>query len=120
VASRSLSFVAAVEAWIEGAKGMFLGCCVLVLAWAIATVCDSDHLNTAGYLVESTRGWLQPTWLPAMTFLLSAAISFATGSSWATMGLVIPLVVEVTFSVLSAGGAPPGTIHQDPLMLGAI
>lgn len=122
VANRSLSFIAAVEAWVAGAKGMFLGCCVLVLAWAIATVCDGDHLNTAGYLVESTRGWLQPTWLPAMTFVLSGAIAFATGSSWATMGLVIPLVIEVTFSVLTGAesGVSAAAVHRDPLMLASI
>ena len=124
VATRSLSFLDAVDAWIDGAKSMLLGCSVLVLAWAIASVCDADHLNTAGYLVDVTRGWLQPMWLPTVTFLLSGVIAFATGSSWATMGLVIPLVIEVTFSILTVGDATSASlgmsIDRNPLMLASI
>jgi Na+/H+ antiporter NhaC len=123
VATRSLSFLRAIDAWLEGAKSMLLGCAVLILAWAIAEVCDDQHLDTAAYLVDVTRGWLTATWLPAVTFVLSGAIAFATGSSWATMGLVIPLVINVTFQLILdeapalSDGVP---LDRHPLMLASI
>lgn len=123
VVTGRLSFLRAVDAWLDGAKHMLIGCAILVLAWAISVVCDPDHLDTAGFLVDVTRHWLQPMWLPTVTFLLSCAISFATGSSWATMGLVIPIVIEVTFGLIvgdpavTASGLP---LDRHPLMLASI
>ncbi|MGE3999212.1 MAG: Na+/H+ antiporter NhaC family protein, partial [Planctomycetaceae bacterium] len=122
LATRSLSPAAAVAAWLEGAKSMVLGCAILVLAWAVAMVCDADHLNTAGYLVEVTTGRLDIAWMPAVAFLLSAAISFATGSSWATMGLLIPLVVSVTFGLMAGDPSLASAVALDrqPLMLASV
>ncbi|QDU36685.1 Malate-2H(+)/Na(+)-lactate antiporter [Maioricimonas rarisocia] len=118
----SLSLNDAVNAWVDGGKSMLLGVIVLVLAWSVSTICDADHLNTAGVLVEWTAGLLTPRWMPVIAFLLSAVVSFATGSSWATMGLLIPLVTPLTFGLLRAAaeqnGAPVDVSH--PLLLGAI
>ncbi|MFG0335674.1 MAG: Na+/H+ antiporter NhaC family protein, partial [Maioricimonas sp. JB049] len=118
----SLSLNQAVNAWVDGGKSMLLGVIVLVLAWSVSTICDADHLNTAGVLVEWTAGLLTARWMPVIAFLLSAVVSFATGSSWATMGLLIPLVTPLTFGLLRAAaeqnGFPIGVTH--PLLLGAI
>ncbi len=118
----SLSLGAAVAAWLDGARSMLLGTVILVLAWSVAMVCDAEHLNTAGYLVEMTTGRLDIAWMPAVAFLLSAVVSFATGSSWATMGLLIPLVISVTYGLLVGDSSSLAGIdaERDPLMLASI
>ncbi|QDV49317.1 Na+/H+ antiporter NhaC family protein [Gimesia fumaroli] len=115
--SKSLSLNECVEAWSVGAKSMFLAILILVLAWSVATVCDEDHLNTAGVLVEMLSGHLSPNWMPTITFLLAAAVSFATGSSWSTMGLIMPLSISVTYSLLVPLNEAEPNHH---LMLGTI
>ncbi|QDU11643.1 Na+/H+ antiporter NhaC family protein [Gimesia aquarii] len=115
--TRVLSLNECVEAWSAGAKSMFLAILILVLAWSIATICDASHLDTAGVLVELLSGSLSPNWMPTITFLLAAAVSFATGSSWSTMGLLMPLSISVTYSLLVPLNEVDPNHH---LMLGTI
>jgi Na+/H+ antiporter NhaC len=100
VTTGALSLHNAMEGWLDGGRSMFLALAILVLAWGVATVCNTGHLNTAGFLVESTQGLLSVRWMPALTFVLAAVVAFATGSSWSTMGLLMPLSISVTFSLL--------------------
>ncbi len=115
--TKALSLNECVEAWAVGAKSMFLAILILVLAWSVATICDESHLNTAGVLVEMLSGSLSPNWMPTITFLLAAAISFATGSSWSTMGIMMPLSISVTYSLLVPLNEAGPNHH---LMLGTI
>ena len=100
VISRSLTLPDSIDAWAEGAKSMFFPVIILVLAWGVATMCDTNHLNTSGFLVELTQNRLSVTWMPTLAFLLSGAVAFATGTSWATMGLLMPLFISVTYYLL--------------------
>ena len=70
---------------------------ILYLAWMIGSVCDA--LGTAEYLTTSLQGDLPPLVFPALLFLLASAIAFATGSSWSTMMILLPLVVELAFAL---------------------
>ncbi len=119
VLSKSLELNQAIDAWVNGARSMFLALLILIMAWGVATVCDSEHLNTAGFLVELTQGILSVRWMPTIVFLLSAIVSFATGSSFSTMGLLMPLAISMTYQLLiplnEAGNAP-----QHHLMLATI
>ncbi len=115
--SRSLTVAESGKAWIDGGKSMFTAFVVLVLAWGIATICNAEHLNTASYLVELMQGILAPQWMPAAAFLLAAAVSFATGSSWSTMGLLMPLLIPVTFYLLAEGG---DVVPDDPILLATV
>jgi hypothetical protein len=55
---------------------------------------------------------LPPGVVPAIIFVLSAATAFATGSSWGTMGILMPLVVPLVWAVLLANGvADPSNYH---------
>jgi Na+/H+ antiporter NhaC len=117
VVSRTLTFEQAMEAWLEGARGMFLPVLILVLAWSMATLCDPEHLNTAGLLVELTHGLLDVQWMPALAFLLAAAVAFASGSALATWGLIMPLVISLTYYLLLDRNEVDANHH---LMLGAI
>lgn len=81
------------EAYMKGVNHMMSACIVLILAWAIGDVCQK--LYTGPYLVELTSGSLSPQFLPTVTFLLSAAVAFSTGTSWGTMAIVMPLAIRL-------------------------
>jgi Na+/H+ antiporter NhaC len=83
---------------------------ILVLAWALANV--TSELHTASWLVSVLGESLPPGVVPAIIFVLSAATAFATGSSWGTMGILMPLVVPLCWAVLLANGvADPSHYH---------
>jgi len=101
VVFRCLKLREAIDAWIDGAKTMFTAIVILVMAWAVATICNPDHLNTAGFVVELVGGRVSAVWTPGLAFVVAAVISFATGSSYATMGLLLPLFITMTFYLLA-------------------
>ncbi len=101
IISKSLTLQQSIEAWLNGAKSMFLAVVILVMAWALADICDDRNLNTAGFLVEHSQQSLAVQWVPALVFVLAALVSFATGSSFTTMGLLMPLAITVTYSKLA-------------------
>ena len=99
-----------VDAWFGGVKAMMFAMIVLVLAWALSAV--TNDLNTAHYLVSILAGTLSPALVPAVVFVLSAITAFTTGTSWGTLGILMPLVVPLTWAVLGANGiADPEHMH---------
>jgi Na+/H+ antiporter NhaC len=78
---------------------------ILVLAWSIQGVCSD--LGTGIYLVGAVQDLITPVVLPLLTFLLAAAIAFATGTSWGTMGILLPAMIPLAFFMTqgSDGGA---------------
>ncbi len=92
---RILSLQETFAAWVNGMRSMFLAVIILGLAWSIGNVCAD--VQTAPYLIHFIGPWLSPYWIPALTTLVSALISFATGSSWATMSIVMPLVIPLIY-----------------------
>jgi len=90
LAQGALSLDEAMAAWAEGLKEVLEPMLVLLLAWALGAVIAD--VGTATFLARSLREGL-PRWsLPPIVALLSHAISFASGSSFGTMGIVLPLV----------------------------
>ena len=70
---------------------------VLFLAWAMGTAIG--ELGAAQFLV-TTLGPTVPAWsLPTLVFALSAAIAFATGTSFGTMSIMIPLAIPLAFQI---------------------
>ncbi len=78
-------------------QNMGIAVAILYLAWMIGAACDG--LGTASYLTELLGDRLAPPLLPTLLFLLSAAIAFATGTSWGTMSILLPLVVGLAFTL---------------------
>jgi Na+/H+ antiporter NhaC len=78
-----------------GMKGVVPAVTILALAYCINTV--SREMQTAQYVVGVTQGWLSPRALPAMVFLISGVISFATGTSWGTYAIMIPIAIPLAF-----------------------
>ena len=61
-------------------------------------------MNTAAYLVSILADSLPPPLVPVTVFILSAITAFTTGTSWGTLGILMPLVVPLTWAVLGANG----------------
>lgn len=108
----------AMEGTVAGCKAMFMALMVLTLAWSLSAVCDS--LDTAQYLVALASGNVAVELLPALTFVMSAAIAFATGSSWGTMGIVTPLVVPICHTLALDSGLAVGDPTYNTVLLGSI
>jgi Na+/H+ antiporter NhaC len=90
VGARRLSLMDALDGFMDGVKAMVIAVVILLLAWSLSAICD--NLGTANYLVEISRQVLSARLLPMVVFILAAAVSFATGTSWGTMAILMPLV----------------------------
>lgn len=80
---------------LAGIKGVMPAVLILGFAYAINTV--SREMGTAQYVIRGSREWLNPDVLPVSVFILSAFVSFATGTSWGTFAIVIPVAVPLAF-----------------------
>ncbi|MHC4838955.1 MAG: Na+/H+ antiporter NhaC family protein [Planctomycetota bacterium] len=93
VGQRLLSPVEILRAYGGGMVHILPAAAVLVLAWAIKSVCD--ELGTGLALVTLVGDTLSPIALPLAIFLVSAAIAFSTGTSWGAMALVLPVAAPL-------------------------
>ena len=77
--------------WSEGVRSMLPAVQILVLAWMLAALID--ELGTGAYLGGLVEGASIPTaWLVPLVFLVALGMAFATGTSWGSFGLLLPLV----------------------------
>ena len=86
--------------YTDGTKEVVFILLILVLAWSLGSVCKA--LGTADYIVALARGTLPPGMVPVLMFITGACISFATGSSWGTFAILMPLGIPMA----AALGAP--------------
>jgi Na+/H+ antiporter NhaC len=107
VASRRLTLMEALDGFMDGVKAMVIAVTILLLAWSLSAICDS--LGTAHYLVEVSRPVLSARLLPMVVFILAAAVSFATGTSWGTMAILMPLVYPLGLHLPLDAGLPAAT-----------
>ncbi|NHZ73556.1 MAG: Na+/H+ antiporter NhaC family protein [Nitrospirae bacterium] len=118
LAQRIFTLREGVGAMVEGFKSIFMALIVLILAWSIGTVCSD--LQTAEFLVGLSQDILSPHWFPVLIFLLSAAVSFATGSSWGTLGILMPLVVPIAHGLSIGAGLALGSDGYSAVLVGTI
>ncbi len=92
----------ATSAWFTGVRSMLLAIVILVMAWGLSAV--TTELGTANYLSGLVAERLHPGLLPALVFVLAAFTAFATGSSWGTMAILVPLMLPLTWTLMQTGG----------------
>nr|MDJ0813957.1 Na+/H+ antiporter NhaC family protein [Woeseiaceae bacterium] len=92
-----------VDAWYGGARATLFGMIVLILAWSMSAV--TSDLNAKGYLISILGDSLPVALVPAVVFVLAAITAFSTGTSWGTMGILLPLVLPLTWAVMTVSGA---------------
>ena len=119
VAKKIFTVSEAIEVWIDGMKSLLMTGVILILAWSLSSVIK--ELGTAKYLVTLLSGSLPYFLLPSIIFILGAVISFATGTAYGTMGILMPLAVplahsihpEMSFIIVSTSAVLTGAIFGD-------
>ena len=92
---RVLTFSQCMESLPEGFKAMVPAIMILGCAWTLKTMTDSLGAKIfISRLVESSAGSFA-FFLPAIIFVIAVGLSFATGTSWGTFGILIPIVLSV-------------------------
>lgn len=82
--------------YLEGTKEVVFILLILVLAWSLGSVCK--NLGTANYIVGLAKGTIPPWSIYVLIFAVGALISFATGSSWGTFAIMMPLAIPMAHS----------------------
>ncbi|MEG0691589.1 MAG: Na+/H+ antiporter NhaC family protein [Oscillospiraceae bacterium] len=76
----------------SGVKSMVPAYIILILAWTIGGISHMDYLNTGGFVGHLVNDNNFPVFiLPAILFVVAGFLGFATGTSWGTMALLIPI-----------------------------
>ncbi|WP_428912287.1 Na+/H+ antiporter NhaC family protein [Niallia sp. Krafla_26] len=83
------------DIYLSGMQRMMTVAAILVLAWSLGTV--MKNLGTANYVVEIMDGNIPPYLIPLILFIGGACMSFATGSSWGTFAIMMPLAIPMAF-----------------------
>lgn len=120
VSQELFTFSKGIDIWVRGMKTLMITGVVLLLAWSLSSV--MNELGTADYLVSLLGDTMPPVLLPTVIFILGAIISFSTGTSYGTMGILMPLAIPLAtalqpenseFIIMSAGAVLTGAIFGD-------
>ena len=117
LSQRILSLQEAMEALVGGMKAMMIAMVVLVLAWSLGAV--TETLGTAPFLAQLLQGGIPLQLIPVLVFATAAAISFATGTSWGTMAILVPLVIPLVVA-LGGGGVDFDGGARYTVLLGSV
>ena len=100
------------------------------LVWASSSSVYGDHLETpfkesasvmkpvSPYAATKVGGEALAAWLPTIIFLLSAVISFSTGTSWGTMAIVMPIAIPLVYGTIATPESSEW--QQSPILLSAV
>ena len=117
---RLISFEKSFESVPKGFIQMVSPILILVLAWTLCSftryaLCSKEFVEAALENADALKNFL-----PAVIFILGAVIGFATGTSWGTIGIMAPIVVEVfnydvdpTLCVIGLAAACSGGVMGD-------
>lgn len=117
----------AIETWVFGVKALVITAVILILAWSLSAI--MKELGTATYLVTILSDSTPQFILPTIIFVLGSIISFSTGTSYGTMGILMPLTIPLanavgihtglegnelsTYTILNVGAVLTGAIFGD-------
>lgn len=114
---RVISFKEMMECVPEGFKAMVPAILILTLAWTLKGMTDS--LNAKDYvagLVDGSAAGLK-MFLPAIIFIIACLLAFATGTSWGTFGILIPICIaafpEGTIRIVCISACMAGAVCGD-------
>ncbi|MBR0113006.1 MAG: Na+/H+ antiporter NhaC family protein, partial [Clostridia bacterium] len=118
VCRRVLKFKDIMESLPDGFKAMVPAILILVCAWTLNSITSSLGAKIfISQLVEGTAGSFQ-MFLPAIIFAIAVGLSFATGTSWGTFGILIPIVLSVfeasnPLAIISISACMAGAVCGD-------
>ena len=119
VLQKIMTIEEAISEWVGGMKTIVITGVILLLAWSLGGVIGD--LGTADYLVGILADTIPIFILPTLIFVLGALISFATGTSYGTMSILMPLTIplawavnpEMGFVIVCTSGVLTGAIFGD-------
>ena len=92
---------------------------ILTLAWTLSGVVGKEYLNIGGYVgsVVSDNATVAIL-LPAVFFVVAMGLAFATGTSWGTFGILIPIVLAIvnhdpSLMVMTVAAVLAGSVGGD-------
>lgn len=100
------------DAFVGGAKSLVITAIILILAWALGDI--AGEVGTADYLVGAVSDKVPGGIIPIIVFIISMLVAFATGTSWGTMAIVIPLAVPLAAAYVDGNPA------NAPLVIAAL
>jgi len=86
-----------IRAIADGLKEVRPAIEILLLAWVLGAM--TSTVGTGAYLEALLGDTIHPGLLPAVTFLLAATIAFSTGTSFGTMGILIPIILPLAAGI---------------------
>ena len=118
MARRVLTFKDCMNALPEGFKAMVPAILILAMAWSLKSMTDS--LGAAPYVEALVKGSAKGlmNFLPAIVFLVGCILAFASGTSWGTFGILIPIVVDAfasdpTMMIIAISACMAGAVCGD-------
>ena len=120
VGEKILTIEDAISEWIGGMKTIVITGVILLLAWSLGGVIG--EVGTADYLVGVLSDTIPQFIVPALIFILGALISFATGTAYGTMSILMPLAIplawavstgDMNFTIVCTSGVLTGAIFGD-------
>ena len=85
------------DTFMDGVKGIAPALLIISLAYCLNAL--SKEMGTANFIINMTKGFLTPKLLPCIIFLVAATLSFATGTSWGTFAICMPLALPIAFNI---------------------
>ncbi len=85
------------HAALSGARSSLLPIAILSLAWSLKAACDA--LQTGPFLVHAVGDSVPPQMFPAIVFVIASMTSFATGTSYGTMAILMPTAVPIAYAL---------------------
>lgn len=114
-----LSLQESAESWMAGVKSMVPAFIILILAWSIGKVCSD--LKTGEFIADLVaQANLSPSLFPTTVFVVAAIVAFATGTSWGTMAILIPIVTEVVNKMVATGAIDKSGDLFLPILFGSL
>uniref|UniRef100_UPI003AF4F613 Na+/H+ antiporter NhaC family protein n=1 Tax=Campylobacter upsaliensis TaxID=28080 RepID=UPI003AF4F613 len=110
VRRRIFNIKEAIETWIYGWKTMIFTIVLLLLAWSLSSIVKD--LGTSTFITHLLADKLPEFILPATIFAFASLISFAIGTSYGTMGVLMPLAVPLAFEVAKLNGLEGEDLHH--------
>ena len=107
------------EAAFHGAANLLPALIILILAWSLGNV--FSELGAGDQIAKLLSDGFKVEWLPLAVFGAGALMSFATGSSWGTMGLLMPLALPATIVAANNAEISPAELAIIiPSVIGAV
>ena len=117
----AVSFKEVTGSFTEGFKAMVPAILILTFAWSISGIMGAKggYLDAQAFVENNLANSNFPTFLfPAIFFVLAGLIAFATGTSWGTFGVLVPIAVTIlggsgTMAIMTVSATLGGAVFGD-------